>query len=89
MVLHYHDQTGHIERNKIQKEAERLGILKKKQLTDGGANTVREKYDDAKSRAKRLERTHIGNGSKSWENPSSQVWRFVDRLALLAEVGDG
>lgn len=90
LVLHYHDQTGHIDGKKIQREAERLGILKgKKEISKGGANVVRKKYDDAKSRAKRLEQTHRRNGYKYWHNPSSRVWRFVDRLALLAEVGDG
>lgn len=80
LVLHYQDQTSHINRQDIQKIAKRLGILKGKHLSEDATNIVRENYEEAKSRAQRLERTHIGNGSKGWENPSSQMWKFVDRL---------
>ena len=47
------------------------------------------KLGEARSHARDLESMHRVNGSKLWENPSSQVWKFVDRLALLSEVGDG
>lgn len=89
LVLHYQNQTSHINRRDIQKMAKQLGILKGKHLSEDGANTVRENYEEAKTRAQRLEQTHIGNGSIGWENPSSQMWKFVEQLALLAEVGDG
>lgn len=89
LVLHCQDQTSHINRRDIQKMAKRLGILKGKHLSEDGANIVRENYEEAKSRAQRLEKRHIGDNSEPWANPSSQMWKFVDRLALLAEVGDG
>lgn len=81
LVLHYQDQTGHISNSKIQSEARRLGILKGKHLSEKGANIVRENYEEAKSRAQQLEKRHIGDNSESWANPSSQMWKFVDRLA--------
>lgn len=80
LVLHYQDQTSHINRRDIQKVAKRLGILKGKHLTEDSKDKVRESYEDAKSRAQRLEKWHKSKNSKSWENPSSQMWKFVDRL---------
>ena len=81
LVLHYQDQSGYISSSKIQSEARRLGILKGKHLSEDSANIVRGNYEEAKSRAQRLEKRHIGDNSESWENPSSQMWKFVDRLA--------
>lgn len=89
LVLHQENRSGHVSKESIQKRSQALGITEGKHLSETGKKLFYEKYDDAKNRAQRLEKQHIGNGSKSWENPSSQVWRFVDRLALLSEVGDG
>lgn len=80
LVWHYKDQTAPIKSHDIQKVAQDLGILKGKHLTENGKNKVREKYEDAKSRAQRLEKRHTCDGAKSWKNPSSQMWKFVDRL---------
>lgn len=89
LVLHQENQSRHVSKESIQKRSRSLGITEGKHLSETGKKLSREKYYDAKNRAQRLEKQHIGNGSKSWENPSSQVWKFVDRLALLSEVGDG
>lgn len=81
LVLHQENQSGYVSKENIQKRSQSLGITEGKHLSETGKKLLREKYEDAKRRAQRLEKQHIGNGSKSWENPSSQVWKFVDRLA--------
>lgn len=89
LVWHYQDQTGSIHRHAIQSRAKKLGITDGKKITAKAQKELLDRYNDAKTRAKELESKHEGDGSKSWKNPSSQVWRFVDRLALFSEVGDG
>lgn len=81
LVLHRQDQTRHIERDKIQKEAKRLNMINdRKHIVSDAHQTLLEQYDEARNRAKQLEAMHRGNGSRLWENPSSQVWKFVDHL---------
>lgn len=83
LVLHCQDQTGYIERDNVQRMARELGIIdedRRKHIDPHAHQTLLNEYDKARTRAKRLEAMHEGNGSKSWENPSSQVWKFVDRL---------
>lgn len=89
LVLHYQNQNRYIDRQEIQSLAKRLDITDGKGITPKAREHLSTTYSEAKRRAENLEKRHIGNGSKGWENPSSQVWRFVDGLALLAEVGDG
>lgn len=89
LVLHYQNQNRYIDRQEIQSLAKRLDITDGKGITPKAREHLSTTYSEAKRRAENLEKRHIGNGSKGWENPSSQVWKFVDGLALLAEVGDG
>lgn len=86
LVLHYQDQTGYIERRKIQSRAKALGIIKGKATAD---QTLIEKYGEARNRAKNLETKHRGDGSKPWENPSSQIWKFVDRVIAYSTQNRG
>lgn len=80
LVLHHQDQTSYIERDKIQKTAKDLGMIDDKHIVPDARQTLLEQYDEARNRAKQLEAMHQGNGSRLWENPSSQVWKFVDHL---------
>lgn len=89
LVLHYQDQTRNVGRHTIQSQAKELGITDGKKITAEAQKDLLDRYNEAKTRAKQLESKHEGDDSEYWENPSSQVWRFVDRLALLSEVGDG
>ena len=84
LVLHKEDQFGFVTTRNIQKRSRDLGITAGKHISETGKKLLRGKYNDAKNRAQHLEKIHKGKDpTKSWENPSSQVWKFVDRLALL------
>ena len=80
LVLHNQDQTAYIHRNKVQKLAEELGLIKGKRIDDSSFNLLLEKYEDARRRAKELDRRHKGNLSSPWSNPSTGVWRLVDSI---------
>lgn len=84
LVLHQEDQFGgYVSKKDIQKRSQTLGLTNGKHLSDTGKKLSREKYDVAKTNALRLQKLHEGN-RKLWANPSSQVWKFVDRLAKLS-----
>lgn len=78
LVLHYQDQTRHIDGQAVQSLSKKLGITDGKKIIDEAQGELLAKLDEARLRAKNLENMHQRNGSKSWENPSSQMWRFVD-----------
>ena len=78
LVLHYQNQTRHIDRQAIQSLSKKLGITDGKKITPEAQRELLAKLDEARSRAKNLESMHKDNDSKPWENPSSQMWRFVD-----------
>lgn len=80
LVLHYQDQHRDINSRTIQSLAKQLGITDGKRITAKAREHLSATYSDAKQRSVNLEKRHIGDGSKSWENPSSQMWKFVDRL---------
>lgn len=60
--------------------AKSLNIVDGKDIAIGAHQTLIDKYDQAITRARKLETMHKGNGSKLWENPSSQIWEFVDLM---------
>ena len=80
LVLHNQDQTAYIHRNKVQKLAEELGLIKGKRIDESSSDHLMEKYEDARRRAKELDRWHEGNGSPPRSNPSTGVWRLVDSI---------
>ena len=43
-------------------------------------NTLVEAFETARQRARALDECHAGNGSPPRSNPSTDVWRLVDRL---------
>ena len=83
LVLHYKDQNRYIERREVQKEARKLGIMDGKHIVPAAGQILIQKYHKAKTRAKWLEDKHKQDGSKQWENPSSQVWKFVESLRQI------
>ncbi len=80
-ILHYEDQTAHIERRSAQAQAQAL-LQCSKALTQEAFNAMADRYDDAVRRAKFLDKKHRDDGSPSRANPSSEVWRLVDRIRL-------
>ena len=80
LVLHAQNQTAPIHRHAVQRLSEELGLSDGKRIADTARNRLVDAFDDAKQRARTLDETHAGNGSPPRENPSTDVWRLVDRL---------
>jgi hypothetical protein len=76
-LLHFQDQTAHVERHTAQDQAE--GHLHcSKTLTELALASLIERYHDAKARAVSLDEKHAGDGSPPRSNPSSGVWQLID-----------
>ncbi len=78
-ILHYEDQTAYIDRKAAQRRAEEL-LHCSKVLTDQALDALTSRYDDAVTRAVRLDEKHRKDGSSPRSNPSSDAWRLVDRI---------
>ncbi len=78
-ILHYEDQTAHIERHPAQVRAKEL-LGCGKALSPDALNALADRYDDAVKRAKALDKKHEGDGSPARYNPSSEAWKLVDRI---------
>ena len=78
-VLHFSDQTAHIERGAAQRRSrELLGC--DKVLTGPALAELSERYVHAKQRAQQLEAKHAGDGSPEHSNPSSNMWELIERI---------
>ena len=78
-VIHFADQTAHIERDVAQRlSRELLGC--DKVLTGPALAALSEHYDDAKQRAQQLETKHAADGSPPRSNPSTNMWQLIDRI---------
>ena len=80
LVLHVEDQTAHVDRDRIQKRCIELGLTDGKAVRPDALPTLKAGYEDAKRRAQQLAATHKRDGASPRSNPSSDVWRLVDRL---------
>ena len=80
LVLHLEDQTAHVDRHKIQRRARDLGLLDDKSIPDSAWSQLAGGFDDAKRRAQALDAMHAGDGRDPGSNPSSGVWRLIDRI---------
>lgn len=79
-VLHFTDQTAHLECDAAQHlSRELLGC--NKVLTGPALAALSARYDDARQRAQRLDAKHSGDGSPPHSNPSSNMWNLIDRIA--------
>jgi hypothetical protein len=78
-VLHFEDQTAYIEREHAQSRARAL-LGCEKGLSLDALHTLGQRYEDARTRAIALDEKHAGDGSPPRSNPSSEVWKFVDRI---------
>ncbi len=79
LVLHYQDQTAYIERRAVQ------GLAKShlkcgKTLSAQALEALTSLYGEAIKRAKVLDAKHEGDGSRPRNNPSSEVWKLVERI---------
>ena len=80
LVVHAREQTAYIDRHDVQRLAGELGLTDGKNIPKSAWNTLVQSLDDAKRRARALDQRHDGNGSPPRSNPSTDVWRLVDRL---------
>jgi hypothetical protein len=80
LVLHVSDQTAHISPAGAQTRARDLNLVDGKHLSGEKLHTWKNSYQAAKRRAVELDKMHERNGSPEGANPSSGVWRIVDRL---------
>ena len=80
LVLHVQDQTAYIHRHAVQHEAKRLGLSDGKRIAEAAKNTFIARFQDARQRAQALDQLHAGNNSPGRSNPSTDVWRLVNRL---------
>jgi hypothetical protein len=78
-ILHYEDQTAHIERHPAQARSKELTKCKKI-LTTKALEDLADRYQDAVKRAKALDKKHERDGSPARSNPSSGAWKLVDRI---------
>ena len=80
LVLHARNQERHIDRHEVQRLANELRLADGKRIPDRAWDVLVESFGTARRRAQALDERHAGNGSPPRENPSTDVWRLVDRL---------
>jgi len=78
-VIHFEDHEAHIERADAQRRSAQL-LQSEKALSQEALIALEARLDDARARARRLDRKHSGDGSPAWTNPSSGAWRLVDSI---------
>ena len=79
-ILHYRRQTGHIEGRDAQRDCGDLLDWRRKALPTPVLDVLEGRFEDAKRRAQALDEMHVGDGRQPRANPSSDVWRLVDRI---------
>ncbi len=80
LVLHGQDQTADIHRHDVQRLSRQLQLTRGKEILETALSELIEAFETAKQRAQGLDERHAGNGSPTRSNPSTDVWRLVDRL---------
>ena len=78
-MLHFEERTSYIGRHDAQTRAADL-LSCGKNLSAAAMNALFEQYEDARRRARRLDKKHFGDGSPAGSNPSSSVWTLVDSI---------
>lgn len=84
LVLHYQGQTAFIEGHAVQRLA-KAHLKCGKALSVQALEALTSRYDEAVKRAKALDAKHEGDGSPPRSNPSSEVWRLVERIRQPAK----
>lgn len=78
-ILHFEDQTAHIDRRQAQSKSAAF-LHCRKNLSSEALAQLEERFEQAKERARALDRKHELDGSPPRENPSSNIWELVDRI---------
>lgn len=79
-ILHYEDLWAYIERGDAQSRCKQLLRWHKKALPGEVLEKLVDRYEDARIRARRLDQKHQGDGRPPRSNPSSEIWKLVDRI---------
>ena len=80
LLLHVEMHSRAIDRRAAQRRAKERGLIDKKSIPPSAWPSLDENYETARAWAIKLDQRHEGDGSPSCSNPSSSVWRLVDRL---------
>ena len=80
LILHVREQSAHISASRAQARAKELDLIDGKKLAVTRLETLKSSHQKARDRALALDRMHLRNGSPQGSNPSTGVWRLVDRL---------
>ena len=83
-LLHFEDRTASISRHEAQRLAKQH-LDSGKSLAPQALRLLEERHPDAKKRAIDLDRKHSGDGSPPRSNPSSDLWRLIDRITGIAD----
>ena len=76
-VLHFEDQTAHLERGEAQARSEAL-LQCTKVLSESALAALSGHFEEARERATKLDEKHAGDDSPRGANPSSGAWRIID-----------
>ena len=79
-LLHFQDQTAQIHRGGAQ-SLSRGHLNCEKNPSPAAFEMMETAFKDAKRRARELDAKHDGDGSEPHANPSSSVWRLIDRMS--------
>jgi hypothetical protein len=82
-LLHFEDQTAHLERDEAQSRSKTL-IGCEKTLTPKALAELEARYEQARARAHKLDEKHAGDASPRHSNPSTNLWELVDRIRTPA-----
>jgi hypothetical protein len=82
-LLHFEDQTGHLERDEAQIRSKTL-LGCEKTVTSTALRELEARYGEARARARKLDKKHRGDGSPRHSNPSSNLWELIDRILTPA-----
>lgn len=80
-MLHFSDQTSYIHRRDAQQESKDL-LGCGKRLTLQALKKLQAEFPTARCRARALDDKHLLDGSPSRSNPSSDVWKLIQNIAI-------
>lgn len=78
-ILHFQDQSAHIERGDAQTVSKEL-LRCDKVLDSAALSELMERFPEAKVRAVALDNKHLGDDRAAGSNPSSGMWQLIDRI---------
>ncbi|MCV7146688.1 RloB family protein [Mycobacterium riyadhense] len=84
-LLHFREQTAHLDRRQAQKLAYEY-LSCGKSMTDAAQALLDARYEDAKNRARHLITRHLQNGTPFPANPSSNMFELMETIAKGGSV---